>query len=227
MYIVYAIFIGLAILLIWLLTRKKPEEGLKMSQSEYEELYRQYEGRGVLMPKVDTRFDKRWDYICTLYLEFRRLGFTDITSKVFVSHALRAQRGWKDPNPGKLWNFNCFGIKVGPTWGDNNPYFIAGTVEVDKYGKRYPTTSAWRSYRNASHSVSDYLKTIRQDRYISAFQYAEGLSGSFSESDAFEFAALLKAGGYFTGTYREWGQKLYNNYHNIESSDVRNHCREE
>lgn len=224
MHVVYFIFVGLIILVIWLLTRKKkPSEGLKMTQSEYAELYSQYQNRGVLMPKVDTRYETRWEYHCALYQELRRNGFSDVTARLFTSHASKAQRGWKTPNPGKLWNFNCFGIKAGPSWRENNPYFVAGTIEADKYGTRYHTSSNWRAYRNLTHSVFDYLNLLRAVKYRDAFEYAQGLT-YVSDSHAREFARLLKAGGYFTGEAISWGESLYNIYRNIVSPDIANHC---
>jgi len=234
MHVVYFIFVGLIILIIWLLTRKKKTaDGIKMTQSEYSELYSRYQNKGVLMPRIDTRFYYRYEYHCALYQELRRNGFSDVTARLFTSHASKAQRGWKDSkvstpdiqeSPGKLWNFNCFGVKAFPDWREDNPYFIADTVEMDKYGTRYVSLgNHWRAYRNLAHSVFDYLSTLRQSRYVDAFHYAQGLT-YVSDSHAREFARLLKTGGYYTGDPVTWGASIYNIYRNIVSPDIANHC---
>jgi hypothetical protein len=177
--------------------------------------------RSHLVPKVDTRFPKRWDYHKAVYQALKNRGIPDNAARAMTAHASKAQRGWKSPNPGKLWNFNCFGIIANPHWQVRNEFFarIDPPQWIEAHGY-YNGNHVSRSYASVQESVNDYLQLLRSERYQVVFAYA--ITMTLNEHDFKDWAALLKECGYLSAAAQPdvFGASLWNIYHNIVRPDL-------
>ena len=217
-FLAYALGLILLLLLLWYALRSIEATGTTRTEQD---LIDGLDGdvRRNLTLKIDTRLATRWDYHRAVYSSLRAAGMPELTARMMTAHASKAQRGWKTPNPGKLWNFNCFGIKANPEWQRTKPYYVADTMEFNATTGYYPTTSAWRSYGSIRESVDDYLSLLHASKYRPALTYARQVT-HLLHSNFLQWARLLKQGGYFTADADHWGDSVFNIYYNIVRPDL-------
>ena len=219
-YLIGAGVLGLLIALYYVISRRGATTGETRTEEEMIAGLDPQVRRNLVV-KLDTRLEKRWDYHRAVYSALRAEGMPELTARIMTAHASKAQRGWKDPNPGKLWCFNCFGIKANPAWQRSKPFFVADTHEFNAGTGYYPTVSAWRAYGSVRESVADYLQLLHANKYIAALNYARHIT-HLLESVVIGWARLLKQGGYFTGEAQHWGESVWSVYFNIVRPDLQN-----
>jgi len=169
--------------------------------------------------KVDTRYENRWDYHRAVYTALRNKGIPVIAAKMMTAHASKAQRGWKNPNSGKLWNYNCYGIHATPNWQKSKPYFVSDTAEYDATNGYYHTTAAFCSYSNLDACIDHYISLLRSERYQPAYMFAIS-TREITLDEMIQWARLLRSCGYFTADATVWGTSVWNIYQNIVRVDL-------
>jgi len=172
------------------------------------------------VPKIDTRLDLRWEYHIAIYDALRGKGLGHIGAIIGTAHASKAQRGWKEPNPGKLWNYNCFGIKANPTWQAEKSFFVAPGSEYNVDRGYYPVVASWRSYCSVQESVDDFVSLLK-GKYPASWRTLQTATSLEYPGTCHAFAVQLKLEGpYFTADLDGWAQSINNIANNIVEGDV-------
>lgn len=96
----------------------------------------------------------------------------------------------RDPSLG-LPNYNIGNITAGKSWVDSGkPFFIRGTVEVDKNSKEYKVISKWRAYPSATEGAIGYWQLLG-NKFKDAMAWMEA-------GDPVSASVALGEKGYYT-----------------------------
>lgn len=114
------------------------------------------------------------------------------------------------------WNYNIGNVK----WSKGHNYMmLRGTWEIEG-GKRVvyepPHRATWfNAYGSLDEAMGEHLKLLKERRYASCWPAIEG-------GDPTEFAARLKAKGYYTATLEAYAKALRAHHSEFMRSDAYN-----